>query len=230
MNKCAILIFARKSQSESNSKRIVASEKENIRLWNTLNSKTVKIVQKSNIPYFLADESVQIGINFGEKISNSIQTIFEQGFQKVIVIGNDCPALTSKNLKLAHIKLQQNDFVFGPDFKGGAYLLGISKDHFNALDFQGFNWQSNQLFSTLISVYKVKRIQILPFLNDVNDPFSFKSAVHNLNSKSTLKIALLDFLTFLNQFIGFIQKKVVSLKIVFLHYRGPPGAFASFAI
>lgn len=222
MSNCAILIFAKNTFSESNSKRIVYSEKENCNLWTILNHKTIQIAQKSKIPYFIADENSQVGTTFGEKISTSIQSIFEQGFEKIIVIGNDCPELTATHLQIAKAKLENNDFVFGPDFKGGAYLLGISKNQYKFQEFQNFNWQNSQLFNNITSFYSQAQLEILPFLNDVNDAFSFKKAVHNLTFESKLKNTLLAFFTFLNQSFDFLLSKIVLFKILFLNYRGPP--------
>ena len=222
MENCAILVFAKNSFSESHSKRIVFSEKENLNLWNTLNNKTLQIAEKSKIPYFMVNESIQVGNTFGERISHSVKTIFDKGFEKIIVIGNDCPELTVAHLKKAKLKLADNDFVFGPDFKGGAYLLGISKFQFNLDDFQSLNWQSNQLFKNLTALYKNSNIAILSFLTDVNDTFSFKKSVHKLNFNTTLKTKLLLFLTFFNHFFNFLIIDLLIIKILFLKYRGPP--------
>ena len=222
MNNCAILVFAKNTSSECSVKRIVVDEKENYNLWKILNHKTVDIAKKSKIQYFIVNENVQIGNNFGEKISNAIQSIFDKGYEKIIVIGNDCPELTAQGLKSAQRKLNQNDFVFGPDFKGGAYLLGISKNQFNCEDFQCFKWQSGLLFSTITAFYKSKKIVVLPYLNDVHDAFSFKRAVHKLFFNSNLKRYLLVFFIFLKHTFNFVVVNSTLLKIAFLKYRGPP--------
>ena len=222
MSNCALLLFAKSTLLETNSKKIVVSDKENASIWNILNAKTSKIAQKSKLPFFIADESVQVGNSFGERISNAIQNIFDKGFEKVIVIGNDCPELSTFHIKSAAEKLLKNDFVFGPDFKGGAYLLGISKSEFDTIDFENFKWQSTSLFKDLTTFYNQKRVSILPFLNDVNDFFSFKKAVHNLKFKSKLKTHLLTFLTFINQSFDVVISKIIIFKFLFLKYRGPP--------
>ena len=222
MSNCALLIFAKSTLLETNSKKIVVSDKENASIWNILNAKTLKIAQKSKLPYFIANESVQVGNSFGARISNSILNIFDKGFEKVIVIGNDCPELSAFHIKSVSEKLEKNDFVFGPDFKGGAYLLGISKNEFNVDDFEDFKWQSSSLFKDITSFYKQKKIAFLPFLNDVNDFFSFKKSVHNLKFTSNLKNQLLAFLTFINQSFDLVICKIVFFKFLFLKYRGPP--------
>ena len=222
MTNCAILVFAKNAIIESNSKRIVSAASENYTLWTILNKKTVQIAQKSKIPFFVINEDDQIGTTFGARISNALQYVFDLGFEKIIAIGNDCPELTAAHLQRAQSELQTNDFVFGPDFKGGAYLLGISKKHFDPNDFENFNWQSNQLFKTITAYYKHNQQSILPILNDVNDSFSFKKAVYNLSFKSKLKIDLFHFLILAKAIYHFIESKIRLYTILYLNYRGPP--------
>lgn len=219
---CAILVFAKSNAFENNSKKILKSDNNNFKLWNSLNQKVLKISQQSKIPFFVADESIQVGNTFGEKICNSIQTIFDKGFEKVIVIGNDCPELKVKHLKLAHSELKKNDFVFGPDYSGGDYLLGISKKHFNSDDFQNFDWQSNQLHQNLISFYFGYNTFLLPYLNDVNNTFSFKKAVYQLHFTSKLKIYLLSLIQQLSSLFFSVVSKIAKQEPSFLNYRGPP--------
>lgn len=222
MNNCAILVFAKNAISESDSKRIVSAASDNVALWTILNKKTVQIAQKSKIPFFVVNEGEQVGTTFGARISNALQSVFDLGFEKIIAIGNDCPELTAAHLKLAQSELQTNDFVFGPDFKGGAYLLGISKKHFDPTDFKNFNWQSSQLFQTITSYYQHNRLAVLPFLNDVNDAFSFKKAINNLSFKSKLKIDLLLFLILSKAVFHFTISKIKLNTVLYLNYRGPP--------
>ena len=224
MNNCAILVFAKNASTESNSKRIVSAAKANTNLWSILNKKTLQIAQKSKIPFFIVNDSIQIGATFGERITNAVQSVFDLGFEKVIAIGNDCPELTVHHLQEAKRELQTNDFVFGPDFKGGAYLLGISKKYFEPTNFENFNWQSRNLFTSLTDFYKHNQLKILPFLNDVNDFFSFKNAVNNLSFKSKLKIDLLYFFIFKNQTFYFVLSKIRLFIVLFRNYRGPPRA------
>lgn len=219
---CALLIFAKSADFESNTKNIVSSKKKNISLWNKLNNKTLKIAQNSIIPYFISDENSQKGENFGEKIANSIQTVFDKGFEKVIVIGNDCPELKTSHLKKAQLELQKNDLVFGPDFKGGIYLLGISKKEFNATDFKQFHWQSKYLNQNISSFYSNKKVYKLPLLNDFNSLSSFKKAIAKLLYKSKFKINLLKLITFLNDWCDEIKCVYFSLSVNCNQLRGPP--------
>ena len=222
MSNCAILIFAKSTVLESNSKIIVSCAKKNHSLWHLLNSKTIAIARKSKMPFFIVDESIQIGVNFGERISNAAQTIFDKGFTKLIIIGNDCPALSAAHLMLAKSKLQHNDLVFGPDINGGAYLIGISKNEFAFTDFKSFTWQSNQLFKSITTFYDTNQTFILPHLADVNNASSFKSALHKLCFKSKLKYELLRLFVSSLHVINYVDQVFFFIKIASVNYRGPP--------
>ncbi len=218
----AILIFAKSADFESDCKRIASSKKRNVSLWNKLNQKTLKIAQNSKIPYFISDENSQKGKNFGEKIANSIQIIFEKGFEKVIVIGNDCPELKTSHLKKAQLELQKNDLVFGPDFKGGIYLLGISKNDFNAADFKNFCWQSKQLNQNFNDFYGNKKTFTLPYLNDFDSLSSFKKAIATLYYNTKLKINLLKLISFFYDNLVEIFGEYIIIPIICIRHRGPP--------
>ncbi|MFY0683429.1 MAG: TIGR04282 family arsenosugar biosynthesis glycosyltransferase [Balneola sp.] len=72
------------------------------------------------------NKRVQIEGDLGEKMSNAFKTSFEEGMEKVILIGSDCPTLTGAIMEEAFNKLNENDVVFGPSKDGGYYLIGMS--------------------------------------------------------------------------------------------------------
>lgn len=72
------------------------------------------------------NKRVQIEGDLGEKMSNAFKTSFEEGTEKVILIGSDCPTLTGAIMEEAFNKLNENDVVFGPSKDGGYYLIGMS--------------------------------------------------------------------------------------------------------
>jgi hypothetical protein len=219
---CAILVFAKSAVCENESKRILDSSINNMMLWSTLNNNVLKITQKSKIPFFVVNESAQTGLTFGQKISNAINNIFNEGYEKVIVIGNDCPELKTQHLHLVQDHLQKNDFVFGPDYSGGDYILGISKNKFNKLDWENFDWQTRNLHKNLISFFANETVFLLPFLNDINSSFSFKKAIYQLPYNSYLKNILLCLSYKLHYVFCFIEHKFSTSLLIILNYRGPP--------
>lgn len=70
-------------------------------------------------------QCLQQGNDLGERMRNAFQSVFEQQYQKVVIIGSDCYELTSEILQQAFIKLNTTDVVIGPAKDGGYYLLGI---------------------------------------------------------------------------------------------------------
>jgi hypothetical protein len=193
-NSTAVLLFAQSVTVASESKFLAPSKKQNLILWKTLNSKAVAIVEKTKVPYFISNENNQIGTSFGEKLTNAIDSVFQRGFDKVIVIGNDCPQLTSKKLINAIERLQKSDFVFGPDFNGGLYLTGVSKNSFCKEKFQAIPWQTNIVFEKITTTFALNSIDTLEKLNDVNSLDDLKTATSKLKFHSSLRNSILNLL------------------------------------
>lgn len=66
-------------------------------------------------------------LDLGKRMEYAFQQNFKYGYEKVIVIGSDCPEITKETLIEAFERLDQNDVVFGPAQDGGYYLLGMRK-------------------------------------------------------------------------------------------------------
>lgn len=190
----AILLFAQGEKIESVSKPIVCQKTQNSLLWKKMNEKVLKTIQKTNLPYFISDENTQIGNTFGEKITHSIQEIFNKGFEKVIVIGNDCIELQAQHLQDASHKLKKNDVVLGANFNGGAYLISVSKSSFNANKFATIAWQTRFVFNELKQLFGEIKTAFTPSLNDCNSTFDFKKALHKLSFSDSFKNLILSLL------------------------------------
>lgn len=118
-------------------------------------SKTEDVIKKSKIPYFSISEQEQTGACFGQKLANAVEGIFQKGYERIIVLGNDCPTLTTDLIQKAASKLKSQDWVLGPDLNGGLYLIGINKAHFKKEAFTNLAWESSCLqddFKTSLNV------------------------------------------------------------------------------
>lgn len=73
------------------------------------------------------ERSVQQGEDLGERMERAFQDAFAAGAERVIIIGSDCPGITSDLLVTAFAALQQTDVVLGPAIDGGYYLLGMRR-------------------------------------------------------------------------------------------------------
>jgi len=63
---------------------------------------------------------------------------------KAVIIGSDCPEISSEIIEDAFKKLDEFDCVIGPTTDGGYYLLGMKK--FNPLLFENIEWSTDKVF------------------------------------------------------------------------------------
>ncbi len=113
-------------------------------------------------------KKLQIEGGLGEKMETAFQEAFETAYQKVLIIGSDCIALDSVLLKAAFEALDTHDFVVGPTFDGGYYLIGM-KSLFEPV-FTNKNWSTESVFpDTIADLQKAdKSYFLLPKLSDID--------------------------------------------------------------
>lgn len=148
-SKTAIIVFARTPHEEVRAKfsRSRQSYGHKLSIAKLLNRKTLQLVTQTNLPVFWVNEKEQVGETFGQRLSNAISIIFDKGFQKVVVVGNDCPTLTSEHILEADRHISPTNLVLGPSLDGGTYLIGIHKTTFQPTVFQNLAWQSQHLLN-----------------------------------------------------------------------------------
>ena len=86
----------------------------------------------------------QKGNDLGERLENAFNDAFEQGAQKAVVIGSDCPYFSADDLLYAFEALEKTDAVVGPTFDGGYYLLGMKQ--FLPGVFKDIAWSTETVF------------------------------------------------------------------------------------
>ena len=64
------------------------------------------------------------GADLVARMSNAFDAAFERGYQRVVLLGSDVPALEVRALRDAFVLLETFDVVLGPDRSGGCYLIG----------------------------------------------------------------------------------------------------------
>ena len=80
----AVLIFIRAQREEARLKQLAQtfSLRRNISIVKSLNKRIKKIGRRSNLPVYTISGERQLGANFGERLANSIQTVFQKGYKK----------------------------------------------------------------------------------------------------------------------------------------------------
>ncbi|MBG8553697.1 TIGR04282 family arsenosugar biosynthesis glycosyltransferase [Hymenobacter guriensis] len=65
--------------------------------------------------------------DLGARMHAAFAHAFAQGAGRVLIIGTDCPGLTTAHLQTALEALRTHDVVLGPAADGGYYLLGLTR-------------------------------------------------------------------------------------------------------
>ena len=104
-----------------------------------------------NTSYFLACENNypimlnnQQGDDIGERMAFSM-SVSLQTYEKVVVIGTDCPDINEDYINQAFDALSSTDVVIGPAMDGGYVLLGLKK--FSIELFKNISWSTDKVLS-----------------------------------------------------------------------------------
>ncbi|PKD43174.1 hypothetical protein CWD77_11145 [Rhodohalobacter barkolensis] len=109
-------------------------------------SKSVVIDDQFDVNIF--EKTVQSNGDLGRKMKSAIHAGFEQGFKRVILIGSDCPGISSNLIDDAFDRLKSVDCTIGPSDDGGYYLIGMSR--FLPEIFDDIEWSTNSVCETTI--------------------------------------------------------------------------------
>ena len=203
-NDTALLIFTRSAKAEAASKNFLSQKatKANKKIAEFLIKRTIETASASGLPYIIFTEAEQKGSSFGEKLSGAVQSVFEQGFQKLIVIGNDCLQLQPANIQEACILLQTNNTVLAPTRKGGVCLIGITKETFNQTDFENVDWQTVTVYNELLHISSQNKLSVasLQLLDDVSDVTDLKKQIRLLSIGDAFRKYIISLIASLQHF------------------------------
>jgi len=126
---------------------------------------------------------VQEGIGLGEKMQNAFKKGFEDGYEKIILIGSDLPDISPEIIQEGFDSLEKDEVVFGPAEDGGYYLVGMTKP-FDFI-FQNKQWSTESLFEKTMLELKEKKIKVslLQTLNDIDTFEDLKTSKFYNNEK-----------------------------------------------
>ena len=168
IHKTAILLFARTAETEARHKMVCPGNNSttNYRVLKTMHEHTMRVAQGSCMDVFHVSELSQHGATFGERLRSAFFQVFQEGYERVLAIGNDCVNLTGDDLDLAANKFTHEHLLLGPARDGGVYLLGISRKRFFSFDFDGVNWRTNLVLEQLQAMDP--GAILLPTLSDID--------------------------------------------------------------
>ncbi len=107
--------------------------------------------------------------DLGARMEAAFQQAFDAGADKVVIVGSDCPELSPNILQAAFEALDHADFVIGPVFDGGYYLLGMKQ--METTLFRDISWSTDRVRAqTLEKIAALnKQCQVLPLLTDIDE-------------------------------------------------------------
>lgn len=178
----AIIFFSLKASQEGQVKKILSANcRKNEALSAAFINRTEKILAEVGLPVFRFDQNNQKGNDFGHKLANAYQEIFDLGYQSVIAVGNDSPELVNTDWEQIQQQLTNGKLVIGPTLRGGTYLIGLSRKDFEKEKFATLSWQTNSLFSQLkeYGIARKAQFNILRKIRDINTYFDLKILIRN---------------------------------------------------
>ena len=221
----AILLFTRTPQEEAVHKAIFSKNfGKNLQVVSRFINYSKTQAKLSKLPFFTAYSTQQVGKTFGERLANEVEKVFQNGFQQIIIIGNDCLQLTSNLLQETQRKLQTGNAVLGPTQDGGLYLIGLHKKHFHKKRFAQINWETAQTYESFLTYLdkSVKTTQ-LRFFQDVDHLQELSQLTKVLSSTHTLYTWLIRLFGQLRRlFYRKNQALETQIHYLFCSLRAPP--------
>lgn len=109
----------------------------------------------------------QRGRAFGERIENALHDLCASEYERVVVVGRDCPDLTAGEISTAFDHLEaDSSVVLGPDQKGGCYLIGIHAADVGCL--HDIRWRQNTDLAEIASRFAPVLTFVLPAKIDLD--------------------------------------------------------------
>lgn len=181
---CGLLILARNPIFQKTKTRLAADlgDSTALAVYEKLVSICQQVTMESRYPclVFYSDfidpyDGWQSATKFrqipSDDLGMRITTAIAQGlalYDRVLVIGSDCPDIDEAMLDQACAALSSHDVAIGPAADGGFYLLGVKT--WNDLWFEAVEWGSDSVFEQIKSnISKTAHsIVSLPVLRDID--------------------------------------------------------------
>lgn len=143
----AILLFSRTASAEAKVKSFGAGQTGDDRIARRLIGRTEATLAKTGLPVFRSSEASQVEGTFGQRLAGAMARVYARGFERVLVVGNDCPSILPSHLRAAAQMLEQGKNVLGPDRRGGVWLIGLQRKDFSEAQLVNLHWETPELYA-----------------------------------------------------------------------------------
>ena len=113
---------------------------------------------------------IQQGVDLGERMSHALTSVLEEGVDKAVLIGSDCPMIDAHYVTEAINALDSSDVVLGPAEDGGYVLVGCRRG--TPKLFNGIDWGTDRVLEQTVGAASDDqlRLTLLDTLWDVDKP------------------------------------------------------------
>lgn len=217
--KTAILLFSRTVADEAAVKTFALSQKNQL-VAKQLLQHSIATAQKTQLPLFKAYNTPQKGDSFGERLANEIEIVFQKGYESLIIIGNDCPQLTTQHLLQVNQSLQKQQVILGPAKDGGVYLIGLQKAAYQREQFINFAWEREHLQTTWKNA--INNIVWLETLSDIDSAADLNAFLKIAPKWHALRQQLVAILREIELVIEYIYSLITKAHFNSSALRAPP--------
>ena len=148
----AVLVFAKSAGVDLGQRFGTLPPTVRRRLARGLEYQVRQQVRASGLPYVLSTERDQRGDTYGERLANACADALALGYERLVVVGGDCPGLRARHLREAAAALATGRAVVGRDLRGGVYLFGVDVARFRVSALAGLPYRSAVLAKALTDV------------------------------------------------------------------------------
>jgi uncharacterized protein len=168
----AVIYFSRSARAEAQAKYGLhrGSRPQGQALAKLLHTQSFRAVRATGLPVFHYHEGNQRGDSFGQRLSHAFTEVFALGYQAVVAVGNDSPRLGHTDWTRVVKVLLGGACAIGPSYRGGTYLIGLTRTAFESEAFAALPWQSSALLPSLTRYLDERQLAStwLPPLRDIN--------------------------------------------------------------
>jgi uncharacterized protein len=138
-----------------------------IQVWFT-GSSTVTQMQEwlgTDVDYYVQPEG-----NLGDRMVSVFKSVFNTGYTAAVIVGTDCPDLSTALLAQSFSALTQHDLVLGPAIDGGYYLIGLRREAPEL--FAEIAWSTGEVLEKTLAIAQRLQLEslLLPCLTDIDVP------------------------------------------------------------
>ncbi len=114
------------------------------------------------------DNFLQVDGDLGLKMQKAFEEKFEEGYEKIVLIGSDTPHISNNIINNSFKELENSDIVLGPSLDGGYYLIAFNKNTFYEEVFKDISWSTNIVLKQTLQKLHAKNVHFLNKLNDID--------------------------------------------------------------